>query len=351
MDPVKPMSAGEGVAMPPGSLPFFRRGFWRRFELAELLLICYWCIAAALQLAAAPAIARRDGVPAVVGLLLCDAGMIALITWLAGATTAWPAARRLSTRSALVFLTFYVGFMLLPAYAVLVMGNSFEVELLWFDLQLFGAPLVELLEPWLVAGLTDFTQFCYASHFLLPFILFGLLLADHRLAEARLLGAAVAFAVLTCFAIYVIVPARSPYVMAELRGGSAIAAFDGPIPYATAAAAVIREWLHENELFKHDCFPSGHTQLSLTVLIGSWRYHRRSFPFFIVVVGGLIFATLYLRYHYVIDLVAGALLAWLGWWLIPRWNRYWQDTGDADAYRKAALDLPQESPGHAGRGL
>ncbi len=60
---------------------------------------------------------------------------------------------------------------------------------------------------------------------------------------------------------------------------------------------------------KRDCFPSGHTQ---TVLISLWfafKYRRPLFWIYLPVIIALIISTVYLRYHYVIDLVAGVAAA------------------------------------------
>ena len=55
--------------------------------------------------------------------------------------------------------------------------------------------------------------------------------------------------------------------------------------------------------------PSGHTAIALIVLFLSYRYARLLFYLFCPIVGALILSTVYLRYHYAIDLFAGAALA------------------------------------------
>ena len=57
-----------------------------------------------------------------------------------------------------------------------------------------------------------------------------------------------------------------------------------------------------------DCFPSGHTEIALVVLLYAWRFERRYFCGLLPAVGLLLFSTVYLRYHYVVDVLAGALL-------------------------------------------
>jgi membrane-associated phospholipid phosphatase len=84
-------------------------------------------------------------------------------------------------------------------------------------------------------------------------------------------------------------------------------------------SARVRDFLRAAEVNQLDAFPSGHTALSLVYLGYGWRLFpswKFRIPLAISVVG-IIFATVYLSLHYVIDLVAGTLLALS----IPLWVR------------------------------
>ena len=70
-------------------------------------------------------------------------------------------------------------------------------------------------------------------------------------------------------------------------------------------------------LAHRDVFPSGHTMMTLVSIWWSWRM-RLGVRWPVTVVGALlVFATIYLRYHYVIDVMAGAALAAVAVWLLP----------------------------------
>jgi membrane-associated phospholipid phosphatase len=70
-------------------------------------------------------------------------------------------------------------------------------------------------------------------------------------------------------------------------------------------------------------FPSLHTGVSLLVLCYAWKYVRwYVLPLGLVVVG-LLISTVYLRHHYVVDLLAGALLVPWTLWAAPRLDRAW----------------------------
>ncbi len=59
----------------------------------------------------------------------------------------------------------------------------------------------------------------------------------------------------------------------------------------------------------YDCFPSGHTELTILACWGSRMVSKRLFRIYLAYTPFLIFATVYLRYHYTVDVLAGAVVA------------------------------------------
>lgn len=55
----------------------------------------------------------------------------------------------------------------------------------------------------------------------------------------------------------------------------------------------------------------------------AWTYCRWYFPILLVFVLGLLTSTVYLRHHWVVDLVAGVCLVPWTLWLAPRYERWW----------------------------
>jgi membrane-associated phospholipid phosphatase len=89
----------------------------------------------------------------------------------------------------------------------------------------------------------------------------------------------------------------TPSLRALIDGG-------GMVTFGAAAAEAMR-------LAPRDAFPSGHTLVTVLVMFWAWRYRLRV-RWVVTVIGGLlILATVYLRYHYVVDVLAGAALALL----------------------------------------
>jgi membrane-associated phospholipid phosphatase len=86
---------------------------------------------------------------------------------------------------------------------------------------------------------------------------------------------------------------------------------------------------------QRDVFPSGHTQLTIIVMALGFRYRTKARWLLLALGSLLIVATIYLRYHYVVDLIAGALLAWFTLWTGDKLEVWWR--GRASQLRGGTL--------------
>jgi membrane-associated phospholipid phosphatase len=91
----------------------------------------------------------------------------------------------------------------------------------------------------------------------------------------------------------------------------------------TPIARFINDTINSLEKTKFDVFPSGHTMISVAVLIVAWKRARDVFWVLFPVATGLIIATVYCRYHYVVDVIAGTTLAFATVPLGDRWYDAW----------------------------
>jgi membrane-associated phospholipid phosphatase len=64
-----------------------------------------------------------------------------------------------------------------------------------------------------------------------------------------------------------------------------------------------------------DVFPSVHVAVSGYLLMFDWRHHRRRFWWVLLPCLILWFSTMYLRFHYFVDDLAGVAAALVGWWM------------------------------------
>jgi membrane-associated phospholipid phosphatase len=92
------------------------------------------------------------------------------------------------------------------------------------------------------------------------------------------------------------------------------------------AAEPIRHFLDALEGIKRDAFPSGHVSAALICVHYMFRFTPRLAWCALPAVFLMIFATLYLRYHYAADILAGGMLAALCVLLAPRLLRHERPT-------------------------
>jgi membrane-associated phospholipid phosphatase len=79
----------------------------------------------------------------------------------------------------------------------------------------------------------------------------------------------------------------------------------------TPLARAINDTINNMEKTKFDVFPSGHTMISVAVLLVAWKRARDVFWVLLPIATMLIISTVYCRYHYVIDVIAGTTLAFV----------------------------------------
>lgn len=169
------------------------------------------------------------------------------------------------------------------------------------DYIIFGNHPTVMLEMIMNPLLTDILQTAYSTYYFLPVILGITLVSDNQRKEFdRSL-----FLILFCFYLsylgYIIWPALGPrFALAHLQTQRLEGLF---------MAEPMRNLLNRLEGIKRDAFPSGHTGVALTVLYLAYSYKRTLFWIYLPVVILLLFSTVYCRYHYVVDVVAGVILA------------------------------------------
>lgn len=183
------------------------------------------------------------------------------------------------------------------------------------DYRLFGGHPTVFLERFVSPLLTDVLQIAYATYYFMPIALAVVLKKQgrHEAFERSL------FLILLCFYLsyvgYLLFPAVGPrYAMDHLHEKT----LDGFL-----FSKPIQDILNLLEGVKRDAFPSGHTGVALTVLLLAFRYSRRLFWFLLVPVLLLIAATVYCRYHYVIDVIGGVGLTVVTFLIGEVYYRFW----------------------------
>lgn len=199
-----------------------------------------------------------------------------------------------------------------------------------WDLALLGVHPTVWLERWMHPVLTEYLQVVYSTFYFLPIVL-GILLWRERKWEgfkSAMVGVVTAFYV--SYLGYFVFPALGPrFELAHLQTKDLEGLW---------LTHVIRNCLDALELIQRDAFPSGHVGISLLVLYYSWRHCKKAFIPYLVVVASLVFSTVYLRYHYVVDVLAGVLLAIVSGWLAS-WLRGFSKDDDLPWARAKQVSL------------
>jgi membrane-associated phospholipid phosphatase len=188
--------------------------------------------------------------------------------------------------------------------------TTFDARLIAVDHAIFGVHPTVWLERLISPLLTGLLQFGYISYYFIPVSLGVVLIARGRFGEFE----EALFGILLCFYLsyvgYLLVPAIGPrFTLSHLQTGSL---------QVSPFIATIQDALNALEKNKTDAFPSGHTAVSLMTLHYAWKdREKRLFAGLVPVVTGLIISTVYLRYHYVIDVIAGIALTGLTIALAP----------------------------------
>jgi membrane-associated phospholipid phosphatase len=186
----------------------------------------------------------------------------------------------------------------------------------------FGHNPLEALERWSHPAVTELMQWLYTSYLLLPPGIVALLAWKAGGAVmSRSLFVLLGVMYLS-YVGYFLVPAAGPNIHNNLGPWRPVDIevlplyrFSSDLPGVSATDG-LRTWMFEVELTKKDCFPSGHVAVAIVCWILARRVDRRFAPLFGILAAGVTISTVYLRYHYVVDVAAGALLAWFaltGW--------------------------------------
>lgn len=214
--------------------------------------------------------------------------------------------------------------LILPVITVLLVFDSMteltvgvnpgdiDYKLIRADYWLLGLYPTVWVERVVTPVITEILQLGYTSYYFLPVILGITLKVRGRNSEFDNSLALIILCFYLSYVGYVIFPALGPrYVMNHLQ----------TVPLqGVALYEYINDFLNAVEGIKRDAFPSGHTAITLVVLHLAFRYERRLFYIFLPLVILLITATVYCRYHYLVDVLAGIglyiLTMALGRWLV-----------------------------------
>ena len=181
------------------------------------------------------------------------------------------------------------------------------------DRALFGLDPTVWIAQFATPILTEVLQFSYVSYYALMLGLGFELYARKESGRFSLAIFTILYGFFLSYVGYILFPAVGPRftlhdfsnLNAELPGLWFSAALRD---FINAGESIPKGAQNALALAQRDAFPSGHTQMTLIVIYYATVFSTRS-RYIIYLLGTLlIISTVYLRYHYVIDLVGGAAL-------------------------------------------
>jgi membrane-associated phospholipid phosphatase len=201
--------------------------------------------------------------------------------------------------------------------------------LIALDDLVFGVQPCVWAEQFITPARTELMQFLYLNFFWIAPSTSLVLLLQRRWPQFR----AATLGVIVCFyigyALYVVFPAAPPRLVLVYEFTKNLRGY--PMGFSTLSAQAFALLPVDSRA----AFPSLHTAVSLVGLIYAWRHVRVWFWILLPFVLGLWASTVYLRHHYVVDLIAGWLLAPLAVWIAPRLDAWWTRRQRALGYAPA----------------
>jgi membrane-associated phospholipid phosphatase len=192
--------------------------------------------------------------------------------------------------------------------------HTADVTLSKIDAALLGDQASFLLESWINPWLTDFFNLIYFSYvFSLPAIALYFYLSKEEKVFRRVMMGYLTL-MLMGIASYLLVPAIGPasYFAEKYTHDLHGHAVSRGVDYIIWAGRV-----------GYDCFPSLHVGIPILLSLYLRDHRRKFFIPALIYVGLMCCATIYLRYHYVVDVMASFIYAPVAYWLNDFLLAYW----------------------------
>ena len=182
----------------------------------------------------------------------------------------------------------------------LVHPTDFDSILIKIDYFLFGVHPTIWLEKYTYPAVTEILQFVYTTFYFIPIILAVLLAKEKREDDLSFY----IFNMIYCFYLsyfgYFSIPAIGPrFTLNHLQSFPLTGVW---------VMQDIQHFLNKLENIQRDAFPSGHTAITVLTLYYAFKYNKTYAYILIPITIMMIVSTVYLRYHYVIDVIAGLIL-------------------------------------------
>jgi len=190
----------------------------------------------------------------------------------------------------------------------------YDSVLAQWDKAIFSVNPTEWIYQFSNPILTEWLQFSYMTYYVMPLILGLEFIFGNKENEFDYLIRNVVLAFYLSYIAYLFMPAIGPRfslhnfetLNLELPGILLTDFFRNVVNSGGGAPTGIE---NPAQFVNRDCMPSGHTWITIVNMYVAFKFNSK-YKYIILLFGlSLILATVYLRYHYVVDLIVGAILA------------------------------------------
>jgi PAP2 superfamily. len=207
--------------------------------------------------------------------------------------------------------------------------QDFDWLLIDIDRWIFGTDPTHWLMTFAHPVVTEILQISYACYYLILLSVFFELDLEKRHTEYFLGAFLVVYGFYLSYVGYFLLPAVGPrftlhdfYSMNSDLPGLWVSTTLRDI--VNAGESIPKGVSQAVDFAQRDAFPSGHTQLTLVILYIAFTNRLRSRWVLLVVGSLLIVSTVYLRYHYVVDVIAGAVFFVFTIWSGKKIDSWWR---------------------------
>ncbi|MGA2299016.1 MAG: phosphatase PAP2 family protein [FCB group bacterium] len=217
-------------------------------------------------------------------------------------------------------------------YVMIINPHDYDQLLINCDRAIFGTDPTKWILKISNPLLTEYLQLAYMTYFLLPLIHGIEIHFTKSDKEFNTFAGIMLFAYFISYLLYFILPAIGPrftlhnfaMLSKELPGLWLTEFFRNIV---NVGGGIIPGTAYPAEFVYRDCMPSGHTLNTIVNIYMAYKF-RSKFRYMIYIFGSsLIFATIYLRYHYVVDVIAGMFCAYLVIKVEPRIGKWLKAKG------------------------
>ncbi len=203
----------------------------------------------------------------------------------------------------------FIGFVFESLGFIIPFVNPYNKDsiLIKVDRAILGKDAALIFNLFNIKGIVDYLQVSYLAYYVLPIVIILYFYKKNKIKKLSYTLFALSVGYYISYLGYIFVPAIGPRYSLDYLSHMPL---NGGIVFKT-----IHPFLDSLEHIKQDCFPSGHTEISLLVFLLFWDESKTIALLILPIIVSLILATLVLRYHYFVDVISGVVLAFFVYYI------------------------------------